>query len=78
MTSRVITASPATSVQDIAVLLEKHAIKRVPIVENGQLVGIISRANLVQAIVSAGKNIDIPLDDSGIRKKLMSDLREQN
>ena len=78
MTNRVITASPATSVQDIAVLLEKHAIKRVPIVENGQLVGIISRANLVQAIASAGKSLDIPLDDSAIRKKLLSHLREQN
>ena len=35
MTRQVITASPETSLQDIAALLEKHAIKRVPIVENG-------------------------------------------
>ena len=62
MTSRVITASPETSVQDIAVLLEKHAIKRLPIIENGQLVEIISRANLVQAIASAGKSLDIVLE----------------
>ena len=62
MTSRVITASPETSIQDIAVLLEKHAIKRLPIIENGQLVGIISRANLVQAIASAGKSLDIVLE----------------
>jgi CBS domain-containing protein len=78
MTSRVITASPETSVQDIAILLEKHAIKRLPIIENGQLVGIISRANLVEAIASAGKSLDIVLKDSTIRTKLLSHLREQN
>ena len=63
MTRQVITASPETSLQDIAALLEKHAIKRVPIVENGQLVGIVSRANLVQVFASAGKGLDIPLDE---------------
>jgi CBS domain-containing protein len=78
MTRQVITASPETSLQDIAALLEKHAIKRVPIVENGQLVGIVSRANLVQVFASAGKGLDIPLDDSAIRNKLLSHLNAQS
>lgn len=78
MTRQVITASPETSLQDIAALLEKHAIKRVPIVENGQLVGIVSRANLVQVFASAGKGLDIPLDNSAIRNKLLSHLNAQS
>jgi len=78
MTRQVITASPETSLQDIAALLEKHAIKRVPIVENGQLVGIVSRANLVQVFASAGKGLDIPLDDSAIRSRLLSHLNAQS
>ena len=78
MTRQVITASPETSLQDIAALLEKHAIKRVPIVEIGQLVGIVSRANLVQVFASAGKGLDIPLDDSAIRNKLLSHLNAQS
>jgi CBS domain-containing protein len=43
MTRKVITARPATSLRDIAALLEKNRIKRVPIVANGKLVGIVSR-----------------------------------
>lgn len=38
---------------EIATLMEKNAIKRVPILENGQLVSIISRANLIQAVATA-------------------------
>jgi predicted transcriptional regulator len=48
MTGQVISVSPDTSLQEIANLLEKHGIKRVPVIENGRLVGIVSRANLVQ------------------------------
>ena len=33
--------------------MEANSIKRVPIVKDGQLVGIVSRANLVQAVASA-------------------------
>ena len=52
MTRRVITATPATSLRDIAALLEKNRIKRVPIVAKGRVVGIVSRANLIQALAS--------------------------
>ena len=54
MTRQVISVSPNTSLQEIANLLEKHGIKRVPVIENGRLVGIVSRANLVQALATRG------------------------
>jgi len=77
MTRQVFTASPETPLHEIAALLEKHSIKRVPIVENGRLVGIVSRANLVQAVASAGKTLEIPLSDSTIRDKLVAHLNAQ-
>jgi CBS domain-containing protein len=52
MTKSLVTAMPETPLREIATLLEKHAIKRVPIVRNGKLVGIVSRANLMQALAS--------------------------
>lgn len=52
MTKSVVIATPATPLREIATLLEKNAIKRVPIVKNGKLVGIVSRANLMQALAS--------------------------
>jgi CBS-domain-containing membrane protein len=78
MTRQVVTASPETPLHEVAALLERHSIKRVPIVENGQLVGIVSRANLVQAVASAGKALEIPLSDSTIRAKLLEHLKGQD
>lgn len=77
MTGKVITASPQTPLHEIATLMEKNAIKRVPILENGQLVGIVSRANLVQAVATARKLLDIPLSDTTIREKILAHLQKQ-
>ena len=58
MTHEVITATPGTPLRDVAALLEKNRIKRVPIVERGKMVGIVSRANLVQALATLRKDIE--------------------
>ncbi len=50
MTHDIVSAQPETSVSDIATLLVHHRIKRVPIVRNGKLVGLVSRANIVEAL----------------------------
>jgi signal-transduction protein with cAMP-binding, CBS, and nucleotidyltransferase domain len=57
--------------------MEKNAIKRVPILENGQLVGIVSRANLIQAVATARSLLEIPLSDATIRDKILCCLKEQ-
>ena len=77
MTRDVITAAPDTPLHEIAALLEKNSIKRVPIVKNGQLVGVVSRANLIQAVASTRKGLEIPLSDSTIRDKLLTHLKGQ-
>ena len=77
MTRNVITAAPDAPLHEIAALLEKNAIKRVPIVENGQVVGIVSRANLIQAVASARTHMDVPLPDGAIRDALMAHLQQQ-
>jgi CBS domain-containing protein len=76
MTRRVITAAPDTPLSKIANLLEKNAIKRVPIVEGGKLVGIVSRANLLQALASMTKQVDVATEvsDSEIRDKVLTQL----
>jgi CBS-domain-containing membrane protein len=76
MTRDVVTATPETSLSDIASLLEKNAIKRVPIVKDGKVVGIVSRANLLQALAVAGKRRKgaEPADDLAIRSKVITQL----
>jgi CBS domain-containing protein len=52
MTRDVLTATPDTPVRDLADMMERNGVKRIPIVVDGQIVGIVSRANLVQALAS--------------------------
>jgi CBS domain-containing protein len=77
MTRNVFTATPETPLDEIAVLLERNSIKRVPIVLDGQLVGIVSRANLVQALATIPRGPEISLSDSKIREELLSHLNGQ-
>jgi CBS-domain-containing membrane protein len=78
MTRNVITVAPDMAVADIAALLEKNRIKRVPIVQNGKIVGIVSRANLLQGLASMGKNAPAARpDDSAIRDKVMAKLQNE-
>jgi CBS domain-containing protein len=50
MNPEIIAVDEKTPVGEIAMLMSKHNIKRVPVMCNGKMVGIISRADLVQAV----------------------------
>jgi CBS domain-containing protein len=78
MTRRVVTAAPDTPLDEVAGLLERNAIKRVPIVKDKKVVGIVSRANLLQALATLGKEpVKAPIDDSALRAKVMAELRSK-
>jgi CBS-domain-containing membrane protein len=78
MTREVITVSDTSELAEIANLLETKKIKRVPVLRDGKLVGIVSRANLVRALAAAGGQLagDVA-DDRTIREKLLAELRAQ-
>jgi signal-transduction protein with cAMP-binding, CBS, and nucleotidyltransferase domain len=79
MTSEVTSVGETTELADIANLLETKRIKRVPVVRDGKLVGIVSRANLVRALAAAGSRLsaDTATDDRTIRQKLLAELQGQ-
>jgi len=78
MTRDVIVVGPDASLGEIATLLEKKGIKRVPVVKDGKLVGIVSRANLVQAL-AAQKDVRPAMapSDATIRSKLLARLNNE-
>ena len=76
MTTNVVTAKPTTPLRDIATVLEKNRIKRVPIVVKGQVVGIVGRANIIQALAGLrGEPERTTTSDSIIRKKVMKQIK---
>lgn len=76
MTRDAITAKSDAPLGDIAAMLERNRIKRVPILEGNKIVGIVSRANILQALASATKKLPslTSIDDSELRKKVIARL----
>jgi CBS domain-containing protein len=71
MTRSVISVTPRTELREIADTMEKWAIKRMPVVSAGKLVGIVSRHDLLRALRSAKpKGAGKPRGDTAIRDHL--------
>lgn len=58
MSKTVISVGEDTSVEEIARLMTTHAIKRLPVMTDGAIVGIVSRADIVSAIAQ-GQHVAI-------------------
>ena len=74
MTRTVRTVEPVTPIAEVAGMLERHGIKRVPVVEEGRLVGIVSRSNLVQALALSARAEEVGTHDEAIRGALLAAL----
>ena len=75
MTRDPVTVSEDESLRRIAKLLERHHIKRVPVVRDGRLVGIVSRANLLQGF--SAKKADeeaVSVNDREIRDAILKEI----
>ncbi len=78
MTPEPYTATSDTALEDVVAMMEKRQIKRVPVVDNGKLVGIVSRSNLIRALISAGPSIPAGgVDDATIRANILNELNRE-
>jgi CBS domain-containing protein len=76
MTREVVSVTEDTPVADIVDLLERHRIKRVPVLRDGKIVGIVSRANLVRALAAMpAPRLESAADDAAIRAQINDELR---
>jgi CBS domain-containing protein len=79
MTTKVVSATPSTPLEEVVGLMERHRIKRLPILENGRLIGIISRANLLQLLsVVANEFPQSSASDEDIRNQLWNEINKAN
>ncbi len=79
MTRDVVSVTEDTDLGEIARLLETNRIKRVPVLHDGKVVGIVSRSNLVRALSAAHTPAVAATADSdrAIRARLLAELQQQ-
>jgi CBS domain-containing protein len=80
----VMTANPATvseddSLETVVELMERRHVKRLPVLRNGHLVGIVSRANLMDALIERARYTHGPApDDGAIRDRILAAFADVN
>jgi len=76
MTRSVISVTEDTPLNEIASLLERHHIKRVPVTRDDKLVGIVSRANLLHGVATSGSKAvgASTTSDKELRERVMKEL----
>jgi CBS domain-containing protein len=79
MTKSPLTITEDTPLEKIVELMEKNDIKRLPVTRGDQVVGIVSRANLLQAVASLARQVPDPTaDDDHIRNRIIDALEKNN
>jgi CBS domain-containing protein len=78
MTRNVRTVTSEARLAAVVDLMERYHIKRVPVIDGGKVVGIVTRANLLHAMASfIGEIAPSSATDSAIREKLIAELDKQ-
>lgn len=79
MTQGVAAVTPDASLADVADLMESRHVRRVPVVQDGRVIGIVSRANLLRAFASMpAEPAPAKTDDAAIRDALIGELSHQS
>lgn len=79
MTQDVVTVPSGAPLQEVVELMEQHRIKRVPVTQEGKVIGVVSRADMLRALVVSSRN-DTPLagDDRSIRSRILDALDRES
>ena len=77
MTEEVIAVAEDTSIEEIVGLMEKHAIKRMPVMRGEDIVGMVSRSDLLRALVAASRRRDVTMTDEAIRERILAEFAKE-
>jgi CBS domain-containing protein len=79
MTHEPVTVTEDTPLDEVVRLMERHRIKRLPVLREGALVGIVARANIMHALVSLAAETKAPAgDDATIREQILAECGKQS
>jgi CBS domain-containing protein len=78
-TEPLLTVGEETTLEEIVALMEKNNVKRLPVTRGDKVIGIVSRANLLQAVASLARDFPDPTaDDDHIRNRVIDTLAKQD
>lgn len=78
MTTDLHTATPGMALADAVQMMEKHQIKRLPVIKGDRLVGIVSRADLMRAFLAgASQAANAPVSDAALRDRIAAEIDRQ-
>ena len=69
--------SPETDLVDVVEAMERHAVKRMLVMEDGKLRGIVTRSNLLRGFLAGRAAAETSQSDRAVRTKIMEELRDQ-
>lgn len=79
MTPSPLTVTEETELDEVVRLMEKRRIKRLPVVRGNDVVGIVSRANLVHALAGLSREAKpTAASDQAIRDRIVAELAGQS
>jgi CBS domain-containing protein len=79
MTPQPLTITEDTTLEEIVLIMENNKVKRLPVLREGRIVGIVSRSNLLQAVASLARQIPDPTaDDDHIRNRIIDALEKSD
>lgn len=79
MTVDPVTVTEQTPLDQIVSSMERHGVKRLPVMRDGKLVGIVSRANLLQAVAGLARDVPDPTaDDDHIRSRIVAAIEKND
>ncbi len=77
MSTEPVSVPPGMPAAQVAHLLEDRNIRRVVVVEDGKLKGIVSRADLLRALVAPPPAVEGELSDDRIRRAVLAAMKKQ-
>jgi CBS domain-containing protein len=77
MRTAVITITETADIAEAAKLFHRHQIRRLPVLRDGRLVGIITRSDLLKVLASSSATPQVSADDHTIRERLLEHLATQ-
>jgi CBS domain-containing protein len=79
MTEDVLSIAEDSALEDVVAMMESNRIKRLPVTAGGKVVGVVSRSDLLRALIGRARTAEpLATDDRTIRTAILNALEAQS